>query len=146
MSLFAIAFFVSFHQEVSFHEYGKGYEAEAKLPFKMDKLYVSLLEQSSNFVTDFICLSVWGFLSGMFMYFSWREFEKSGGVLNQDGVTTDVNTFGVFNVTIVSIIAHLIILRYVCHWDPWYIFWFLFSIVWIPFNLWNEGIIPESRV
>lgn len=146
MSLFAIAFYVSFNQQVSFYKYGTGYEAEAKLSFTLDKLYVSLMEQSGNFIMDFIFLSIWGFLCGMFMYFTWYMFERSGGMLNADGITTDIESFGVFNVTVISIIAHTNIMRYVRHWDPWYVFWFIFSIIWIPFNLWNETIIPESRV
>ena len=27
-----------------------------------------------------------------------------------------------------------------------YTFWFVFSIIWIPIDLWNETVIPESRV
>jgi hypothetical protein len=73
-------------------------------------------------------------------------FEKHGGILREEGKTTDSDSFGVYVVTVVSIIAHASILRFIRHWDPLYLFWFCFSIFWIPFTLWNEAAIPESRV
>lgn len=80
------------------------------------------------------------------MYIVWWMFEKQGGILNEDGVTTDLESFGVFTVTITSLIAHLIILRQIRHWDLVYAGLYLFSIFWIPFDLWKENGIPDSRV
>ena len=109
-------------------------------------MYVSKMQQTKKFVVDYIFLTIWGIISGAFMYLAWYEFEKRGGILRHDGITTDIESFGVFNVTVGSLIAHLIILRYVRHWDAIYIGWFAFSFIWIPFDLWNEGSIPTSRV
>lgn len=104
------------------------------------------MQQSKRFVFDYIFLTIWGIISGGFMYIVWFMFEKQGGILKEDGATTDVESFGVFNVIIMSLIAHLIILRQIRHWDLVYLGFFLFSIFWIPFDLWNESAIPDSRV
>jgi hypothetical protein len=73
-------------------------------------------------------------------------FEKQGGILQEDGITTDIDSYGVYVVTVVCIVAHASILRFIRHWDPIYLFWFCFSIFWIPFTLWDEQAISESRV
>ena len=146
MSLFAIAFYPSFDQSLSFDKYGRGDDAESKMPFKLTKMYVSVMKQVKNFLYDYAFLVVWGYSCACFLYFQWREFEKHGGILGIDGYTTDMESFGVYVVTITCIIAHADILRYVRHWDVIYLFWFLFSIIWTPFNLWKEESNPDSRV
>ena len=57
-----------------------------------------------------------------------------------------MDTFGVYLVTVISIIAHTNILRFIRHWDPLYFFFFCFGWVWIPFDLWDEDGMPDSRV
>lgn len=109
-------------------------------------MYASKMKQIKLFGVDYIFLTIWGMISGGFMYVVWYMFERQGGILKQDGTTTDLESFGVFNVMITSIIAHLIILRQIRHWDLIYLGAFLFSVFWIPFDLWNEGAIPDSRV
>jgi len=146
MSLFALALYVPFNQDVSLSKYGRSLEAEAKAPFSLSAMYISRMTQTKLFLQDYICLNLWGFASGAVMYYIWYMFERSGGILNQNGDITDLESFGVFNVTITSVVAHIIIIRYIRHWDPVYTFCFLFSIAWIPFNLWDEGSMPESRV
>jgi hypothetical protein len=57
-----------------------------------------------------------------------------------------VDCFGIFMIIVGSIVSHTAILRYIRHWDGMYIGWFIFGIVWIPFNLWREQTMHDSRV
>lgn len=146
MSLMALAFFVPFNQDVSFDKYGRGIQAESKMPFAMPEMFKSRMTQANKFVSDYVCIMLWGFLGGGFMYLCWAMFERNGGILGIDAVVTDTWSFGVFIITITSIVAHLTILRFVRHFDLMYVFWFVFSIIWIPFNLWDEQSIAASPV
>ena len=74
------------------------------------------------------------------------EFEKSGGILNQHGHTTSLESFGVYLVTVTAIIGHASLLRYIRHWDVIYLSCFIFSIIWTPFNLWKEASLNDSSV
>ena len=48
-------------------------------------MYVSKMKQFKLFVNDYIYLTFWGACSGAIMYYTWKEFEISGGVLNHYG-------------------------------------------------------------
>ena len=69
MSLFALAFYMPFNQNISFAKYGIGDEAESKMPFRMTQIYVSQMKQIKMFLIDYTFLVVWGFCCGAFTYF-----------------------------------------------------------------------------
>ena len=58
-----------FNQNINFEKYGKGYEAESKMSFKMTQIYVSQMKQIKMFIIDYAFLVVWGFCCGAFTYF-----------------------------------------------------------------------------
>lgn len=67
MSLFAQAFYVTFHQEISFTKHGKG--DESNLGYRMSEMYISKKTQFNGFISDYVFLCIWGYISGAFLYF-----------------------------------------------------------------------------
>jgi len=108
------------------------------MPFKLSEMYVSMRKSANRFVQDYIAIIIWGILGGAFAYFVWSEFYVAGGILNADGVLPDSNIYGAFICTVAALVAHWTILRFIRHWDVFYLCWWIFSIFWIPFDLWNE--------
>jgi len=138
--------YISFHKDLNWEKYGQSIEDEKKLPFKMSQLYVSKMQHIKRFLLDYVVNSLWGIACGVFLFYQWYMFEYDNGISHSSGITLNSDAYGVFLLLSVSICADIWIARWIRSWDWLYIAITIFSLFWIPFDLWREQSMPKSKV
>ena len=146
MTLFLQAFYVVIHKDIDFAEFGASIEAEQKLPFKMAQFYTSRKNHVGRFLSDYLIGIAWGILCGVFMYYQYSMFQQTGGIGFANGQILSADAFGVYIIVVGSLIADIWIMRYIRCWDWLQVLVFIFSVFWIPFNLWREESLRGSSV
>jgi hypothetical protein len=146
MCLFLQALFVTFHKDINFDKYGRTLEDEQKLPFRMSEMYVSRNQHIGRFFKDYLANAVWGIVVGVFVFYQWLMFESNNGIGLANGWVLNSDAWGVHLLLVLPIVADLYILRFVRHWDWLFVAITVFSVFWIPFDLWREQGMASSSV
>lgn len=107
MVTIAVGFYVVLEVDVSVRKYGYSLSAEENLPYTMSQMYRASFKIAKSFLRTYASYTAYAFFSGAVMYYTYKwGILEYGGVMDIDGKTFDLFSYGIIATTCLVLQHH----------------------------------------